>query len=56
VFGGLAFFVALHFLVEVENGFVARIASIILLLTIAISRKTWLIYLMLLVRFYQWFM
>ena len=56
IFGGLAVFVALHFLFEVESMVIPRLFSIGLLITIAVTRKIWIIYVLALLRISTWFM
>ncbi|HRI78605.1 MAG TPA: hypothetical protein PLR06_03640 [Cyclobacteriaceae bacterium] len=56
IFGGLAIFVALHFLFEIEQNVIPRLAAIALLIVVAVTRQLWPIYILLLIRVYSWFM
>ena len=55
IFGGLALFTSLHFLFDTESSPVPRLVAVGLLLTMAIWRKEWIIYLLLVLRVTTWF-
>ena len=55
IFGGLAVFTALHFLFDWDKNVVPRMVGIVLLVSTAIWRKEWMIYLLLVFRVSSWF-
>ena len=56
IFGGMVVFTSLHFFFEGSAQLIPRLIAIALLLVMAIWRKEWIIYLLLLLRITSWFL